>query len=414
MQRLRQCLRMSLLCASALGWCAQAVPALAQPVATAPAQVNLLYTGELWNNAAGGLRRGTTYMQNADAQLRVDTDAAFGWTGGRFWLEGFYENRASLGNHYIGAVDQQSPIDSAGFEMFRLYQAYYDQVLGNTDLLFGIYDLETDFSSTKPMSLFLSKNLTWNTALDQSGTMPQNGAVGPGNYPYTPLAFRIRQTLGDGWSVQAVVADGAADDPKHQASNGVNFTARYGLLTMAEADYEPTATTKLMAGAWALTSKLPTNNQLTRLGTPRQIYGEQGGYVGGATRLYQGQGRRGLDGFLTIGLSTPDSTNTSQSINGGLVYTGPFEDRPRDKLGVSFNENIAPGAYRTVLRAMGYGFHNGETSLELTYRAKVNDWLTMQPDLQYIIHPGYVSKYKDDVVIGVHFEIGHLFDLKLD
>jgi hypothetical protein len=39
----------------------------------------------------------------------------------------------------------------------------------------GIYGLETDVSVTKPMSLFLSKDLTWNTALDPSGTMPQNG-----------------------------------------------------------------------------------------------------------------------------------------------------------------------------------------------------------------------------------------------
>jgi porin len=408
-------LRIRLLCAGALGWAVLAAPAMAQTAASpSPVQVNLLYTGELWSNVAGGVRRGTTYMQNADVQLRVDTEAAFGWTGGRFWLEGYYENRASLGNHYVGAVDQQSPIDSAGYEMFRLYQLYYEQDFGKTNILFGIYDLETEFSTTKPMSLFLSKNLTWNTALDQSGTMPQNGTVGPGNYPYTPLAVRVRQTLGNGWSVQGVIADGVSDNPKRQASNGINISSNGGLLAMAEVDYEPSKTTKLMAGAWALTAKLPTNDMLTPAGTPRQVYGQQGGYIGGATRLYQGEGRRGLDGFLTLGVSTPESTNTSQSVNGGLVYTGLLEARPRDKLGISFNENIAPSSYRTAQLAQGKGFRNYETSLEITYRAKINDWLTVQPDLQYIIHPGYNPRYKDDLVIGVHFEIGHLFDLKLD
>jgi hypothetical protein len=38
--------------------------------------LNLLYTGELWRNAQGGLRRGTAYMQNVDAQLRVDAGTA--------------------------------------------------------------------------------------------------------------------------------------------------------------------------------------------------------------------------------------------------------------------------------------------------------------------------------------------------
>lgn len=396
-----------------------AAPALADspaapapvPAGPSPVQLNLLYTGELWDNAEGGVRKGSTYMYNLDAQLRVDTDRAFGWTGGRFWLEGFYENKNSLGNHYVGAVDQQSPIDSAGYQMARLYQAYYDQKLGGTDVRVGIYDLESEFSVTKPMSLFLSKDLTWNTAFDQSGTMPQNGVIGPGNYPYTPLAARVRQTIDSAWSVQAAVADGAADSPAHQWANDVVFSAKYGALGIGEVDYTPNAHTKIMAGLWALSSKLPGNIPANRSGPLREVYGEFGGYLGGAARLYTQEGRRGLDGFLTLGLSSPASTNTSESLNGGLVYTGLLDDRPHDKLGIAFNENVAPNSYRKLQLALGNGFVNDETSIELTYRAPINSWLTVQPDLQYIIHPGYDPAYKNDLVIGVHFEIGHLFDL---
>ena len=403
--------RILLLSACALHALCHTGAASAQSAAGSAAQLNLLYTGELWDNAAGGLRRGALYMNNVDAQLRVDTERAFGWTGGQAVLEGFYEGRNSFGNHYAGAVDQQSPIDSAGFEMFRLYQAYYDQNFGNTDVLLGIYDLETEFSTTKPMSLFLSKNLTWNTALDQSGTMPQNGAVGPGNYPYTPLALRVRQTLTPDWSVQAVLANGAADNPKHQSSNGIFISPHYGALGIAEVDYTPSPTTKLLVGAWALSAKLPTNDQFTTGLQKREIYGQQGAYLGGATRLYAGAGKTGLDGFLTLGLSTPESTNTAQSLTGGLVYTGLLTARPHDKIGVSFNENIAPSSYRNAQSLAGNGFRNDETSFELTYRAKLSEWLTVQPDLQYIIHPGYDPALKNDLIIGLHFEIGHLFDL---
>lgn len=379
--------------------------------AVSPYQLNLLYTGELWSNVAGGLSRGTTYMHNVDAQLRVDTDRAFGWTGGSLRIEGFYENRASFGNQYVGAVDQQSPIDSAGYEMFRLYQAFYDQNLGATDVRVGIYDLESEFSTTKPMSLFLSKNLTWNTALDQSGTMPQNGVVGPGNYPYTPLAVRVRQTFSHDWSVQAVVANGVADNPRNQSLNGVVFAPKYGLLFMAELDYTPTSRTKVMAGLWGLTSRLPANDLMNSSGAPRQVYGEEGGYIGGATRLTSEPGRRGLDGFFTLGLSSPTSTNTAESLNGGLVYTGLLAARPTDKLGLSFNENVAPTSYKQAQIAMGNGFQNFETSFELTYRAQLTPWLTVQPDVQYIIHPGYDPTHRNDLAIGLHFEIGHFFNL---
>jgi porin len=412
---------MALMCEGRAAAQVAAAPGVAMPAGTmavpaadagpSPYQLNLLYTGELWNNTEGGLRRGTIYMYNLDGRLSVDTERAFGWTGGHFVVEGFYESANSLGNRYVGAVDQQSPIDSACCAMWRLYQLFYDQTLGNTDLLFGIYDLETEFSVTRPMSLFLSKDLTWNTAFDQSGTMPQNGTVGPGNYPYTPLAFRIRETFNNQWSVQAAVADGAADDPNDPARNGVFFSSQYGALGIAEVDYTPDSHTKAMAGMWGLTSKLPSNFKFNPDGSPRSVYGEGGGYVGGAMRLYNAGGRRGLDGFFTLGLSSPVSTNVAQSLNGGLVYTGLLDARPGDKLGFSFNENANPESYRQAQVAMGSGVDHYELSFEVTYRAKICDWLTVQPDVQYIIHPYYDPTLKDDLVIGLHFEIGHLFGL---
>jgi porin len=295
--------------------------------------------------------------------------------------------------------------------MYRLYQAYYDQVIGSTDILFGIYDLETEFSVTRPMSLFLSKDLTWNTALDQSGTMPHNGTIGPGNYPYTPLALRIRETFSPAWSLQAVIADGAADNPNDPPRNGVFFSSQYGALGIAELDYTPSARTKVMAGVWGLTSKLPSNDLTSPDGSRRQVYGQAGGYIGGATRLYTQQGRRGLDGFLTLGFSGPTSTDTAQSLNGGLVYTGLFDARPNDKAGISFNENANPASYRNAQIQMGNGVYRYETSFEATYRARICSWLTVQPDVQYIINPGYAPTLKNDLVIGLHFEIGHLFDL---
>src|ERR1700712_551539 len=61
-----------------------------------PITLRLQYTGEIADNAVGGLHNGATYLNNILAQLHVDTGKALGWTGGSFVLEGFYQNANSL------------------------------------------------------------------------------------------------------------------------------------------------------------------------------------------------------------------------------------------------------------------------------------------------------------------------------
>ena len=291
-----------------------------------------------------------------------------------------------------------------------MYQLFYDQSLGATDVRLGIYDLATEFGNTKPMNLFLSKDLAWNTALDEAGLSPGGGSVGPGDYPATPLALRIRQTVSPTLSVQVAVADGAADDPNNPVRNAVLFSPAYGALVIGEVDYTPAKYTTLMAGAWGLTSKLPYLGQFNSDGSQRMIYGQEGAYIGATTRLYSPGGRRGLDGFFTFGVSTPQSTDVAQSVNAGLVYTGLFDARPADKIGVALNLNFASSSLSQMQSLQGAAIAPVETGIEITYRAKINDYLTIQPDIQYIASPSYDRTVKNPIALAIHFELGHVFE----
>ena len=250
----------------------------AVPDGPSPITVRLEYTGEVGDNVAGGLHDGTTYMNNVLAQLHIDTAQAFGWTGGHFVLEGFYENADSLDTQYVGAIQDPSTIDTSGVAMFRLYQAYYKQDLGRTNLLVGIYDLETEFGATKPMDIFFNGAYAWTATLDQSGLN------GPSTYPNTSLAFRIRQKLGPYLRVQAAVLDGVPDSPKDPATTAVNLNKNNGALLIAELDYVPTRTTKLMAGYWDYTGQFPAIDQPSVSGAQRLVYGSSGGYFGGCNQ----------------------------------------------------------------------------------------------------------------------------------
>jgi porin len=367
--------------------------------------LRLQYTGEAADNVTGGLRSGATYMNQVLGQLHVDAGKAFGWTGGSIVLEGFYENANSLDTQYLGAIQDPSLIDTSGVSMFRLYQAYYKQDIGNTNLLIGIYDLETEFGITRPMDIFFNGAYAWTFTLDQSG---RNG---PSTYPNTSLAFRVRQKLNDQWSVQAAVLDGVPDSVKHPDANAVIFTKTNGAMLIGEVDYTPTKTTKIMAGYWYYTGQFDAINQFGADGSQRQVFGSSGGYVGAATRLYSQTARRGLDGFVNVGFAGSTTNIIDRSLNLGLTYTGLLDARPYDRVGVAAGIVHGSPAFKNVQIAETGGFKNYETNIELTWRAPITKWLTIQPDIQYYINPGMTPTLKNDLLLLVHFEISHVFGL---
>ena len=367
--------------------------------------LRLLYTGEEAYNAAGGLHDGATYMNNVLAQVHVDAGTAFGWTGGTIVVEGFYENEDSLDTQYVGAIQDPSAIDTSGVTTARLYQAFYKQDLGDTDLLFGIYDLQTEFGSTKPMDVFFNGAYAWTTTLDQSGVN------GPSTYPSTSLAFRIHEKLGRHWRVQAAVLDGVPDSLKDPRATAVNINRSNGALLIGEVDYLPSRTTKIMAGAWDYTGKFTLIDQDMLSAPLRQGFGSAGGYVGASMRLYSPAPKRGLDIFATFGVGDATRQIVDRSLNLGMTYTGLFGGRPTDKLGIAAGIAHAGNAYRDMQAAFHDATYAYETNFELTYRAQVNDWLAVQPDAQYWIHPSVTPSLHNDLLFIVHFEISHVFDL---
>lgn len=380
------------------------------PIAQAPAidsgvTLRLQYTGELAVNPEGGIHDGSIYMNNLDAQLAVDTGKAFGWEGGRLFFEGFYESAASPNQHFVGAVQDPSAIDTDGIAMFRVYQAYYDQRVGDTDLRVGIMDLETEFGATRPMDVFFNGAYAWNSALDASG---RNG---PSTYPNTALGVRVRQKIDDQWSVQLAVTDGVPDDPAAPQANAINFNDRNGAFIIGQVNYTPSRTTKLIAGIWDYTGQFDALGETTAGGVQREVFGSRGGYVGGTTRIYSPGPHRGLDLFANVGIADPRTNIVGASFNAGLNYTGLLESRPRDQFGVAAGVVQASNPFKQMLLDAGDEPADHETNFEVTYRAPLNEWVTLQPDVQYWINPGLDGSRKNDLLFLLHFEIAHLFDL---
>ncbi|MEK6346734.1 MAG: carbohydrate porin [Burkholderia sp.] len=91
-----------------------------------------------------------------------------------------------------------------------------------------------------------------------------------------------------------------------------------------------------------------------------------------------------------------------------LDYAGPFH-RPHDRVGIGFaatHSSSRAAQYQAAYNALhpddatavGRGY---ETTYEVFYAWQVVPSVSLQPDLQYIVHPGGTSKNANAVVAGL-------------
>jgi len=106
---------------------------------------------------------------------------------------------------------------------------------------------------------------------------------------------------------------------------------------------------------------------------------------------------QGLTPWAALTISPDESINTFPFfISGGFVYTGLYPNRNGDKTAFGF-------AYGTVsddIKDKDY-----ELMLELTYIIQATPWLQIQPDVQWIVHPGGSSDIPNALVIGFQLAV---------
>jgi len=389
----------------------------APPAAVAapnPFDLNLTYTGEEWDNS-GGLKDGANYMYGFDASLGVDLQKLLGIPNARFYAEGFYVGGQSQDFKYTGALEAPSALDAfQSMDLGKLYQLYYEQQFGSTNVLVGKYDTQEQFGTTRPMDLFADKGQAINMAFLAAGQAA--GYNDPSLYPNTAVGLRIKQTLNDQWTVKLGLLDGISDSPDARNTTDFVFGPQYGVLGIGEVDYAPDKYTKLIAGGWTITGQIDKLGQFSPTYKQLTTWGDAGGYFGGATRLYTIAGPRGIDGFFNVGLTNGVTNIIDKSFDAGLTFTGLLPFRPGDKLGAAVSVVENSQGWKNV-SALYYGdkIANYETDYELTYRAKITDWLNVQPEADYIVHPsigtrGNGQPLPNALSVGFHFELHKEFN----
>lgn len=386
-------------CAAALGL-ASLFPAVAAR-AESPSSVGVeaAYTGEMMSLLDGGLKRGTRYLDNLDLKLAFDLERFAGVSGTRLFLYGLYNNGARFSEDLAGDGLIVSNIET-GVQAARLYEAWLEHGGAWGSLKVGLYDLNSEFDSLDAAGLFIGSAHGIGTDLAQTA---ENG---PSIFPFTSLGGRLAAEIGDGLTIRAAILDGVAGDPARPKRTAIKWRKGDGALMIGETDWR-FGSARLLAGYWRYTARYEDRLLSAIAGAPREARGNDGWYLRGEARVSgaAAEGARRLDVFARFGRASGRFNAFSSFYALGAVYSGLVSSRPNDRFGLAVAWAEASRNARAAAALQSAPIHPREVVIEATYRLELADWLALQPDLQYVIHPSSAPNLKDALAFGLRFEI---------
>ncbi len=329
---------------------------------------------EGFHNFLGGLKTGTEGALTFDLNLALDTGKAVHWHGGTLYVD--LEDHAGQNPSTVLTGDLQTFDKLNSTPYLQIFELWYQQTLfdGWLRLKLGKVDANTEFSVIDNGLPFLNASTQVAPTIIVFPTTPDpmpgaNLFFAPANWWYASFgAFYANRsdTFGDFFG-----------HPQN-----VQLTD-FGTFLIGETGIRwhhapgSAAGGNLKLGAWGHTGTF------NRLGGGRQR-GTDGYYAVLDQTLWQpspGQGHnRGIRIFFESGHAQPDVSIIDWNVTGGITWTGMVAARQHDILGFSANY-----AHLSVQAGLPYTY---ELALEGLYRFRLLPWMTLLPDLQYILHPG--------------------------
>ena len=179
---------------------------------------------------------------------------------------------------------------------------------------------------------------------------------------------------------------GARHDPRKPA---LRWPGATGALLMGEARV-PVGAWLLQFGGWHYTTRFDALDPAQPAAVSRGAYAMMEGAVG-----------RGVTMWLRIGAADARANPIAAYLGGGAVAKlGNW------RLGVAAAHARLGEAARRTLFAPDRA-RRAETVIELTGQHPVTPWLQVQPDLQYVIHPGWDRTIPNALVAGLRISLAY-------
>lgn len=365
---------------------------------------------------------GTTVdaLDRADLALDFgDTEALFGAASGGTKAGPYYDGLTTLGLTYgsvraapcacrlhvsaqqirgrglsdaIGAIDTITGIEAPA--QTSLFEIWYDQLVddGAADIRIGRQAADQEFMVSRYAGGLVNASFGWPTL--PASDLPAGGPA----YPFAMTGIRLAVHPGDRVGLRFGIYDSNQD--------GAGFSLRGGAFAIAELALRPdpqaALPTTIKLGGWYNSNDFADQHRDTddlslasprSNGAPQLHHGDFSFYAMIDQALLRTATRR-IGGFARV-MAAPSGRNpVAFFADAGVSVQGPIAGRPDDNLSVGIGyarasrAALAMAADQARRAGLAPPDAKAETIFELTYDWQVTPRFGVQPDLQYLHHPG--------------------------
>ena len=382
------------------------------------------YVGEIGSNLGGGYDHSRTarYSDQYALGAHFDLQRLLGWNDAVFQFtvadrNGDNISRDRVGDPRVGTLSSSQEVWGRGshWRMTQLYfqQSYFDKRL---DIKAGRFGEGEDFNSFDCDF----QNLTF------CGSQVGNWTSIWYNWPVTQWALRTKYQFTPSVYGQVGIYEQNPSNTENRNGFKLSGSGTQGAVIPVELVWTPVIDE--MPGTYRAGYYYSTASAKDALkdrnGDPAAFTGQayrsassqHGFWVGAQQQVtrHADDASRGLNLFFMGTLHDKKTNRIDHYASAGAVYKGLFDARPLDDIGLAVSLiHVNPAFRKNVAYAneangvFDYSdpaylpVQDTEYNAELNYGIHVARWLTLRPNLQYIRHPGGVSRVDDAWVGGL-------------
>jgi porin len=111
------------------------------------------------------------------------------------------------------------------------------------------------------------------------------------------------------------------------------------------------------------------------------------------------QDSQGLGTFFRYGYADGRKNDITNFWSAGFQYQGLLDGRDEDVLGAGFAQGFFSDTASTTYT------EDYESVIELYYNIRINRFINLSPDIQYVINPGSAAGVSDAMVLGMRMQM---------
>lgn len=382
--------------------------------------VALSYYGDAFDALSGGVATGPGYQGRLGLIADADLDTLLGWKGATAHLSVHQIHGPGITQDHVGALMGVSGIEAE--PATRLFNLWVEQAIGSRFAIrVGQFTAGQEFLISSNAALFVNATFGWPAIVAQD--LPSGGPA----YPLATPGVRLRFKPDERTTILAAIFNGdpagpGGGDPQRRDRDGFNsFTISgppfligeiqriFGRSPASDPD------TVIRLGGWAYLGKVDDQRRDNlgglladpgSTGIPARLQGDTGVYGIVDQVLLRGKGRE-LGAFVRAAASQSDRNLVALYADAGLTWKGAIRGRADDIAGIAIGYSRISAADRARdldaqrLVDPSLPIRDRELVFELTYQARVDAHWSVQPDLQYFVHPGGSAALPDAAVAGI-------------